>query len=399
MFRWWPLRLAPAWLSCVAPLALAACADEGPDPGVGGSAATGGGGASTATGGTAGSGATTGGAAGAGAQGGAASEQFFFPPAGEGIDSQDQRAPAEVGLSSDVVGALGGFASRWALWRHGYLVHVDGDFNEIVEVKSLRKTWHAMTVGAAIQQGRIPSTDQLVDTWLQSLTGNDALASFWHVITQSAGFDYPYGSYPDYLPGEMWTYSDLNLMNLCNAIAKAWGKVDYDDNYDEVLRSAYFDAIGMQGWSSSTQPDGVRLHLDLEDMGRLGLLALARGRWEGTVLVPATFVVDLETKQTHGMLVNYDGPNDGQIGLDPLDFPEAPYGFLTWTNSNGDYYPAADTAWAWGAGAGGTRIMWNHNNGIVYAAVGLSEGSAPITDGVADRIEANVTGPNPLAQP
>jgi hypothetical protein len=98
------------------------------------------------------------------------------------------------------------------------------------------------------------------------------------------------------------------------------------------------------------------------------------------------------------MLVNYNGPNDGQIGLDPGLFPEAPYGLLTWTNSDGDVYPGADTAWAWGAGAGGTRILWNRNNGVVYAAVGYSDGIEPVQDGVPHRLEANITGPNPLAE-
>ena len=45
----------------------------------------------------------------------------------------------------------------------------------------------------------------------------------------------------------------------------------------DVLKEAYFNAIGMQGWStrivydSAVQmDDGIRLNLDLEDMGRLG---------------------------------------------------------------------------------------------------------------------------------
>ena len=55
----------------------------------------------------------------------------------------------------------------------------EGNFNESLEVKSLRKTWHALT--------------------------------YWHVMTQSAGFDYPGCDDPnDYLPGENWTYSDYN---------------------------------------------------------------------------------------------------------------------------------------------------------------------------------------------
>jgi len=62
-------------------------------------------------------------------------------------------------------------SNRWALWRHGYLVHVNGDFNKNTEVASLRKTWHALTVGAAIGQGKIPSIHQKINVWRKELTG------------------------------------------------------------------------------------------------------------------------------------------------------------------------------------------------------------------------------------
>lgn len=46
----------------------------------------------------------------------------------------------------------------------------------------------------------------------------------------------------------------------------------------------------MRGWSSSALEDGVRFHFDLEDMGRLGLLVLARGRWNGIEVIPRTLI-------------------------------------------------------------------------------------------------------------
>jgi hypothetical protein len=36
-----------------------------------------------------------------------------------------------------------------------------------------------------------------------------------------------------------------------------------------------------------------------------------------------------------------------------------------------DYFPGADRTWAWGSGAGGTKVLWNHNNGIVFTGVGI----------------------------
>jgi hypothetical protein len=317
------------------------------------------------------------------------SPRLHFPPPGAAIENHDPREAEEVGLDPAVIRQLNDFIAanpytrstarpRWALWRHGRLVHVEGDFHSTVDVASVRKTWHAMIVGAAIQQGKIPSLDQKLSEWLRELRGKHADATWRHVITQSAGFDYPYGAYPAYQPGKMWTYSDWNLVHLCNALARVYGREDYHDRYDLVAKEAYFDAIGMEGWSTVItvdggfgREDGVRFKLSLEHMGRLGLLALARGRWADRQLVPQWFVRQLEAKQTHGMKVNYDGPNDGRIGLNPGRFRESPYGFLTWVNTDQDYFPGADVAWAWASGAGGTKVLWNHNNGIVFTGVGI----------------------------
>jgi len=306
-------------------------------------------------------------------------QQFYFPPPGEGLEVQSRRTPEQAGFDPAVIQALEDVAPRWALWRYGHLIHVKGDFNQKSDVASHRKTWHALTVGAAIRQGKIPSLHQKISVWNKELTGKHAEATWFHVITQSAGFDYPYGDFPAYAPGQMWTYSDYNPVNLCNALARVYGRKDYTDNYEAVAKEAYFDAIGMRGWSLilkkdrafSGPNDGIRFEFDLEDMGRLGLLVLAWGKWKDTELIPEWFVRQLETKQTRGMLVNHNGPNDGAIGLDPKTFPEAPYGFMTWVNTDGDLLPGAGRDWAYATGAGGHRTLWNHKLGIVFAAAGL----------------------------
>jgi len=321
---------------------------------------------------------------------------LYFPPAGQSNAQQNRKRPEEVGMSPRFIAQTKKImkGNRWALWRHGYLVHVEGDFNKNTEVASLRKTWHALTVGAAIGQGRIPSVRQRMSVWCKELTGKDAKATWRDVITQTSGFDYPYGAHRAYEPGQIWTYSDKNPRHLCNALARVYGKKDWTDDYNDVVREAYFDAIDLRGWTTRPKQDGIRFQLDLEDMGRLGLLVLARGRWRDKQVIPRSFVEQLEIKQTRGAKVNYNGPDDGNIGLDPKEFPEAPYGYMTWVNTDGDYYPGADKAWAWGAGAGGSRVMWNRNNGIVFAGFGVPSG--PSSDGIPHIIESGIIGPNPL---
>jgi len=323
-------------------------------------------------------------------------QRFYFPPAGQSISNQNKKKPEDVGMRSDFIALINKRmkGNRWALWRHGYLVHVEGDFNKKSEVASLRKTWHALTVGAAIGQGMVPSVHQKISVWCGELKGKDTEATWRDVITQTSGFDYPYGEHPAYKPGQIWTYSDKNPRHLCNALARVYGKKDWTDDYDDAIRRAYFDAIDMRGWTTRPNQDGIRFQFDLEDMGRLGLLVLACGRWRDRQVIPRSFVEQLEIKQTYGAKVNYNGPDDGVIGLDPKEFPDAPYGYMTWVNTDGDYYPGADKTWAWGAGAGGTRILWNRNNGMVFAGFGVPSG--PSTNDIPHFIEASINSSNPM---
>mgnify|MGYP005844295599 CR=1 FL=1 len=330
---------------------------------------------------------------------------WYFPPPGEELDKQARRTPAEIGLKPAAVGQLRGSASRWALWRHGYLVHVEGAWNETVDLASLRKTSHAMTVEAFLGQGRIPSCHQPISVREKDLTGAGARATWRHVIQQASGFDFPHPDYPhvgDPAPGAVWTYSDKNPVRLCNALAKVFGRRDYHDRYEDVIRAACFDAIGMRGWKLRAAAGGIRFLLDLEDMGRLGLLALARGQWAGRQVVPRWFVEELERKQTYGMRAVYNGPDDGNVGggwfhAHREKFPEPPYGSMTWTNTDGTLLEGAGREWAYGWGAGGARIQWNYTHGIVYAGVGVDD--RKLGRNIAVIIEDNIAGPNPQVKP
>jgi hypothetical protein len=84
------------------------------------------------------------------------------------------------------------------------------------------------------------------------------------------------------------------------------------------------------------------------------------------------------------MKVNYDGPDDGKIGM---SYKEVPYGYMTWVNTDRDVYPKADRGWAWGSGSGGHGVFWNHTLGIVFAAHGRDRGTP-----FPELIEAHLRG-------
>ena len=113
---------------------------------------------------------------------------IYFPPAGRSMKNQDRRKPKEVGFDTAVVDRINAFVAenpytrrkvtpRWALWRHGRLVHLQGDFKKTVDVASRRKKRHAQIVGAAIKQKLISSHHQPIRPWLPEIKGNDARAT------------------------------------------------------------------------------------------------------------------------------------------------------------------------------------------------------------------------------
>jgi len=60
-----------------------------------------------------------------------------------------------------------------------------------------------------------------------------------------------------------------------------------------------------------------------------GITPMTTTRWSGGLI---------SMQLACGAKVNYDGPDDGKIGLDTQEFPEAPYAFMTWVNTDGHYW-------------------------------------------------------------
>jgi CubicO group peptidase (beta-lactamase class C family) len=292
-----------------------------------------------------------------------------FPPPGESPHVQPRMAPEEAGFRAEVVAALreaivGG---RWALWRHGHLAHVEGPFERATEIKSAAKAFHAALVGSALEQGRIGSVDDDVAPFTPNLAGRGI--TWRHLITQTSGLHDP-----DVLPGSRFVYHETNPTVLCHALARVWGRASYRDGYADVIASALLDPIDARGWSTEIREDGVRLVMDLEDLGRFGLLMVTGGVWGDRRVLPEDFVRDLGTKQTRGIPPDYDVRPKPLMplvrsGLRLEDFPEAPYGYMTWSNSDGDLWPKASPAWAAAHGAGNHIVAWNPDTGVVLAVL------------------------------
>ena len=313
-------------------------------------------------------------------------EGYYYPPPGETESFQSKKEPSQVGMSHKIHNFRG--PALWTLWRHGYLVRVQGSFNTKWEVKSARKTVHAALAGASLYQNKFPGINQKISVWNKELKGNDAEATWWHVLTQTSGF-----RSGNKKPGEQWQYQDPNAHNICRALARIWGFDDYSaNNWIEVSNNSFFKDIGMRGWTASKRSDGIRYTFDMEDLGRFGLLMLSRGQWNGKRLIDQSYIEAMETKQTYGIHPKYSPKRSFTI----KEFPDAPYGYFTWVNTDGDLWKDCDKAWAAAFGAGGTFIAWNRNNGIVVVGKGLSSSDLTSWSRLFKEIEKSITGANPL---
>jgi len=212
----------------------------------------------------------------------------YFPVQGDTLTVQSRKTPAQVGLKSGIATALqntiksypagAGYAActlpsaaRWALWRHGRLVLYRGSLTANTEIKSARKTIHAATIGALIQMGKITAdrtlSHHVKNVWnAQPSTvpaGNcDLNATLKQLLVQTSGY-----ADPAKCPGQEWHYHDGNLPVLNKVAVRAYRgtkATDYTSNYDQVLGTALFNKVYATDWSTSIQPDGIRIEADLE---------------------------------------------------------------------------------------------------------------------------------------
>jgi CubicO group peptidase (beta-lactamase class C family) len=172
------------------------------------------------------------------------------------------------------------------------------------------------------------------------------------------------------------------------------------ERFEAVTQATFAEAIGMTGYGFENKKGLLRYRLDLEDMGRVGLLLVARGRWGQTQVLPAWFVRAMETPQVGEDVEVHYHPHKHHARA---AFPEAPYGYRCWVNARRDVFPDADAGWCWG-NREGHFLLWNHELGIVFATDGI-EGAytswreGPHERSIAWQIEQQIVGDNPLFAP
>jgi hypothetical protein len=221
--------------------------------------------------------------------------------------------------------------SPWAVIRYGKLCHeyYPGGSDAPSEVYSTTKTLSAVVMGMVEYQSRdfvrdgrktgpLKDSDR-VDHWLDDFSFNPD-AKIGHVLSMVAYNE-------DLSPGNRPHEYDANGSREINRLSDVMNTVIAQDperlgnDLEEFAQKFLFRPLGMNNsvWSDGS-PDKILAYSwdsTVRDMGRLGLLILNDGVWEGERLLSSEWI----EKITH------PGLEDSNTS----------YGYLTWLSSNSNY--------------------------------------------------------------
>ena len=184
--------------------------------------------------------------------------------------------------------------------------------------------------------------------WLQSIT-------LQQLANHTAGFDKPGGFVSLlYRPGTTWSYSDGGANWLADVLT-----VTFATDLNSVMFDRVFSRLGIGPaalvWRRNAYRDttinaierrefGSGISASVDAMARIGYLYLRDGLWDGTRILPQSFIAEVRQ------------PAISAVGLpvsDPVNFPHASehYGLLWWNNADGTLANVPlDTYWSWGPG-------------------------------------------------
>ena len=213
----------------------------------------------------------------------------------------------------------GGAIDSFRVWHCGELV-VNEAYNGYSattphDLQSATKTWVAMLVGVALDEGLIADLDQPIAELLPHhaglLTGDKAAITVRHLLTMTSGLawrDFGFGNSFEAIaaaddsvayvlgealetaPGATFHYNTGSSHLLAAIVAEASGQ-----STAEYAQQHLFDPMGIPAPEWQALPDGRHqggwgIFMAPEDFEKLGILLLDGGVWQDQPLVPAQFV-------------------------------------------------------------------------------------------------------------
>jgi CubicO group peptidase (beta-lactamase class C family) len=187
---------------------------------------------------------------------------------------------------------------------------------------SAGKTLTATVTGIAEQEGYINTNNKVSDYigtgWTSAPLAKENLITCKHLLSMSSGLDDSLGD--DVSPanlqyiadaGTRWAYHNV-YVKLQDVVAQATGQT-WNNYFNSKLR----DKLGMTGglWVNGTE--GTRTYWSTtRNMARFGLMALNKGKWNGTTVINESY---LNLATTTSQTINLS------------------YGYLWWLNGKSSY--------------------------------------------------------------
>ena len=272
--------------------------------------------------------------------------------------------PDEVGMDAAPLVAAEAYAlaagGSGIISRHGRVVHSWGGFDfPRYDIKSATKSVGAIALAFALDDNLV-RIDERASTYLPTFVADNSPddvqgITLLQLATHTSGFAKLQSFHPPLLapPGTQWRYSDGALNWLADALTNV-----YAQDLQTLFQSRLYPVLGIARgddiqWRDRDDPPvtnrefAAGMIMNVNAMGRIGLLYLRRGEWEGGRRVFSESFVDLARTPR---------PENASIPVvtdEAADYPEANlrYGVLWWTNATGALPNVPrDAYWAWGLG-------------------------------------------------
>lgn len=247
--------------------------------------------------------------------------------------------------------------------------HVTFDAASLHDARSITKGVVSMLVGIAIAEGKIKSLDDPTLSYFPEYpplgTPERQRIRLRDLMSMTSGLKWDENTYPytdarnsetamdmaadrnrfvleqEILsaPGERWQYSGGDVALMGAILARATGRP-----LEGYAREKLFAPMGITSWEWLKDNRGVPyaasgLRLTTRDMGKLGQMMLAGGRWEGRQIVPADWAAASVTAHA-------------SVQPDPVCGTK--YGYFWWLSAGCS--PLGQTPWFAAIGNGGQRI-------------------------------------------
>jgi len=253
--------------------------------------------------------------------------------------------PADVALEAGALDAFrGSVGGRGCVVRYGRMAYAWGDTAKRADIASAVKPLYTHFLFRAIQDGRIASLDDRVDTTelrLRALNpdlgGKDGEITWRHLASQTSCYGV------QERPGEAFDYSDFNMALFFDTLFFPAFNVAPHELDREVLHARLTDRIECQDdptfFAFQSPERSGRMAISVRDHARIGLLYLRQGRWGTRTILPLTDVQAATTSPLPASLPRTKGeparmiPGQRSLGGGSNQTDHfGSYSFAWWTN-------------------------------------------------------------------